>query len=93
MNRVPHCSKCDCMRMYDYSNRIYYCDHEDKIDDMGKLSVDHPPKTSLEWCPLRCGSDDNSFDFIKMQSDIQLTDKDGYSIELKSFQPEYLART
>lgn len=20
---------------------------------MGKLSVDHPPKTSLEWCPLR----------------------------------------
>jgi len=42
------------MRMYNYGNKIYYCDHVDRIDDMGKLGVDHPPKTSPVWCPLRC---------------------------------------
>ena len=52
-DRVSHCAKCEFMKMYDYGNRIYYCDHEERIDDMGKLSVDHPPKTSPEWCPLR----------------------------------------
>ena len=52
-NRVLHCSDCEFMRMYDYGNRIYYCNHEDRTDDMGKLDVDHPPKTSPKWCPLR----------------------------------------
>ncbi len=46
MNIVPHCSECEFMKMYDYTYKIYYCDNEDRIDDMGKLSVDHPPKTS-----------------------------------------------
>ena len=41
------------MRMYDYGNKIYYCDHEDRTDDKGKLYVTHPPKTSPVWCPLR----------------------------------------
>ena len=53
MNKVPHCSECEFMKMYDYTYKNYYCDHEDRIDDMGKLSVDHPPKTSPVWCPLR----------------------------------------
>ena len=33
--------------------KIYYCDHPDRIDDMGKLGADHLPKTSPVWCPLR----------------------------------------
>lgn len=53
MNRVQHCSECESVKMYDYGSRIYYCDNVDRIDDMGKLSVDHPPKTSPVWCPLR----------------------------------------
>lgn len=41
------------MRMYNYGNKIYYCDHEDRLDDMGKLGVDHLPETSPEWCPVK----------------------------------------
>lgn len=52
-NRVTHCAECKFMRMYDYTYKNYYCDHEARTDDMGKLSVDHPPKTSPVWCPLR----------------------------------------
>ena len=52
-NGVPNCTECEFVKMYDYGNRIYYCDHVDRIDDMGKLSVDHPPKISPDWCPLR----------------------------------------
>ena len=47
------CIECDYMKKYDYGNKIYYCDHADRIDDMGKLSVDHPSETSPVWCPLR----------------------------------------
>ena len=89
MNRVPHCSECEFMKMYDYTYKNYYCDHEDRIDDMGKLGVDHPPKTSPVWCPLREKADSN---LIKMESDIHLTDKEGNPIEVKSIQPEYLDR-
>ena len=52
-NTTQNCAECKSMKMYDYGNKIYYCDHEDRIDDMGKLDVGHPPKTSPEWCPLR----------------------------------------
>ena len=52
-SREPNCAECDFMSMYDYGSRIYYCDHVDRIDDMGKLAVDCPLKTSPEWCPLR----------------------------------------
>ena len=52
-NRVPHCAECEFMRMYDITYKNYYCDHVDRMDDMGKLGVDHPPKTSPVWCPLR----------------------------------------
>lgn len=45
------------MRLYDYTYRNYYCDHEDRTDDMGKLSVNELPKKSPEWCPLRCGEE------------------------------------
>lgn len=87
-NRVPHCSECEFMKMYDITYKNYYCDHPDRIDDMGKLGVDHPPKTSPRWCPLREKVDS---DFIKMEFDIHLTDKEGNPIEVKSIQPEYIS--
>lgn len=46
------CIECEYMKIYDYGNRIYCCDHENRIDDMGKLSVGELPNTSPEWCPL-----------------------------------------
>lgn len=53
MGKTQNCSECDFMEKYDYGNRIYYCDHEDRIDDMGKLSVDELLEGSPEWCPLK----------------------------------------
>ena len=52
-NKEQNCAECEYTRMYDFANRIYYCDHVDRSDDMGKLGVDNLPKTSPEWCPLR----------------------------------------
>lgn len=52
-DREQNCAECEFMRMYDYTYKIYYCDHADRIDDMGKLGADHFPKTSPKWCPLR----------------------------------------
>ena len=52
-NRVPHCNECDYLRIYDHVYTCYYCDHEDRENDMGSLGVDHPPKTSPKWCPKR----------------------------------------
>ncbi len=48
-DKVTNCNQCKYMKTYDYGNKIYYCDHEDRTDDMGKLSVVVSPK----WCPLR----------------------------------------
>ncbi len=53
MDNVPNCAGCNFMKMYDYTYRIYYCDHEGRTDDMGKLGVDMLPKGSPGWCPLR----------------------------------------
>ncbi len=53
MNRTQNCVECEFMRMYDYGKKIYYCDHEDRIDDMGKLGVGELPEDRPEWCPLR----------------------------------------
>lgn len=52
-NRGLHCNECEYARMYDYGDKIYYCDHEGRIDDMGKLGGDPLPNTSPIWCPLR----------------------------------------
>lgn len=57
MNRVPHCSECDCVKCVDYAYKIYYCDNEDRTDDMGRLSTDNLPKTSPKWCPKRKGNE------------------------------------
>ena len=47
------CTECDYVKKYDYGKKIYYCDHPDRIDDMGKLGVNELPKKTPEWCPLR----------------------------------------
>lgn len=60
MEKIINCSECEFMRAYDYGNRIYYCDHEDRTDEIGKLSVGDVPGICPEWCPLRCKIDDSS---------------------------------
>lgn len=49
---AQNCAECEYMRMFDYDKKIYYCDHENRIDDLGKLSVDDLPERSPNWCPL-----------------------------------------
>lgn len=53
MNDVLNCVGCGYMKKYDYGKKIYYCDHPDRIDDMGKLGVGELPERSPEWCPLK----------------------------------------
>ena len=60
MDNTANCSECEFMKMYDYGNRIYYCDHEDRTDEMGKLSVGDVPGICPDWCPLRCKFDNSS---------------------------------
>ncbi len=54
-NRVPHCSSCERCQYIDFIFKDYYCCEEnDTMRIFGSLGVDHPPKTSPKWCPLRC---------------------------------------
>ena len=53
---VHSCDGCRFMKMYDYGKRIYYCDNESRIDDMGKLGENELPEMCPEWCPLRGNS-------------------------------------
>lgn len=47
------CTECEYMKKYDYGKEIYCCDHVDRTDDMGKLSVNKLPEKSPEWCPFQ----------------------------------------
>ena len=42
------CKECK----YAVNKRMYYCDHEDREDLIGKLSEDILPDVSLMWCPM-----------------------------------------
>lgn len=53
MNRTQNCVACDFMKEYDYGKKIYYCDNENRIDDMGKLGAGNLPGTRPVWCPLK----------------------------------------
>ena len=53
MDKVTNCNQCKFMKSYDYGKKIYYCDHEDRTDDMGKLGVEKLPVVYPEWCPLQ----------------------------------------
>lgn len=80
-NRVQNCAECDFMKMYDYGNRIYYCDHEDRTNDMGKLGEDPPPKTSPEWCPLR----ENNSQYQRNENDSDLPEAPRLEIYQETF--------
>ena len=53
MNKTKNCAECEFMNKYDYGKEIYYCDNENRTDDIGKLSAEELPETSPVWCPLR----------------------------------------
>ena len=53
MDRTHNCAGCEFMKMYDYGKKVYYCDHVDRIDDMGKIGVGDISEKIPEWCPLR----------------------------------------
>lgn len=82
--KIHNCERCEYIRMYDYGKRIYYCDHEDRINDIGKIGVSDIPEASPEWCPMRYGNGKNvESDLIKIKSDIQLTDKWGQPVPME----------
>ena len=89
-SKIYNCDQCKYIKIYDYGKRLYYCDHVDRNDDMGKLGVGELPERSPKWCPLKCmGNRNQDSDLIKMKTDIQLTDGMGNPIEIKVPQPEY----
>lgn len=47
------CKECGFATVYEYGQRIYYCDHEGRVDDMGKLGAGELYEESPGWCPLR----------------------------------------
>lgn len=47
------CRECKFLKIYDYLHTNYYCDHENRTDDMGKLTFDHLDKESPKWCPMK----------------------------------------
>ena len=53
IDKEMNCTECEFLKSYNHTYKNYYCDHVDRIDDMGKLGVDKLPKTSPIWCPLR----------------------------------------
>ena len=53
MYRMQNCRGCEYMKQYNYGKKIYYCDHEGRIDDMGKLGEEKLPETSPVWCPVK----------------------------------------
>lgn len=47
------CAECEYLKPYNLGKKIYYCDHLNRTDDMGKLSEDHLPSVCPIWCPLK----------------------------------------
>lgn len=50
-NKVLSCDGCEFLKCFDYAYKNYYCDHEDRTNDLGRLGVDNPPEKSPKWCP------------------------------------------
>ncbi len=53
IERNMSCDGCEFAVQCNNGDEIYYCDHEDRTDDMGKLSLENLIESSPEWCPLR----------------------------------------
>lgn len=39
LNEKTSCKECEYVKCYAVSRQMYYCDHENRIDDMGKLGL------------------------------------------------------
>lgn len=52
MNNIS-CKNCRYVKYIAISKQMYYCDNENRTDDMGKLGENELPETVPEWCPLR----------------------------------------
>ena len=50
-DRKQNCSKCRYLKCYAIVYQNYYCDHEDRTYDMGKLTEENLKIESPEWCP------------------------------------------
>lgn len=59
MDRVLNCRECEYMKEYNYGQKVYYCDHKDRTDEMGKLGVSDIPRECPVWCPLKYKIDDS----------------------------------
>ena len=47
-----NCKNCKYLKCYAINHQIYFCDNDNRIDDIGKLSVDKEPEDAPEWCPI-----------------------------------------
>ncbi len=47
------CIECKYMKCYGILHQMYYCNHPERIDDMGKLSKDKLPEIVPDWCPVK----------------------------------------
>lgn len=51
INRI--CKECDYIKCIAINKQMYFCDNEDRTDDMGKLTENNLTEAVPEWCPLR----------------------------------------
>lgn len=57
------CKDCEYVKCYAVNKRMYYCDHEDRKDLIGKLGEDILPDVSPVWCPMvTAAAEDNITD-------------------------------
>lgn len=54
-NQGKNCNGCEYVKCIAINRTMYYCNHEERIDDMGKLGVDYLPETRPNWCPKKGG--------------------------------------
>ena len=47
------CGECDYLKCIAVSKQMYFCNHNDRTDDMGKLTEDNLREDSPVWCPLK----------------------------------------
>ena len=45
------CKDCEYLKCYAINKRMYYCDHKERTNLMGKLGEDSFPDVAPEWCP------------------------------------------
>lgn len=46
------CKDCDYIQRIAINKQMYFCDHKDRTDDMGKLAENNLEHIVPEWCPL-----------------------------------------